>query len=172
MAENIEIKVQVDDLAAMQQAAESLAGQKAQVLRQRDEYYNWRGARLKLRCFPDRDCELIFYRRADESGPKTSKYYRFKPGVLTPILRTLLRLFLGRKVVVEKTRLLCLVGRTRVHLDRVKGLGEFAELEVVLKPGDSHREGEQEAQRLMVSLGMREACLVQGSYSDLLLERD
>ena len=39
---------------------------------------------------------------------------------------------------VKKTRWLYLVGQTRVHCDQVEGLGDFAELEVVLNDDQVH----------------------------------
>lgn len=45
-------------------------------------------------------------------------------------MQALLSEALGVLGVVRKERLLYLVGQTRVHLDRVDGLGDFMELEV------------------------------------------
>jgi len=42
-----------------------------------------------------------------------------------------LGLALGIKCVVRKRRMLYMIGQTRVHLDRVEGLGDFMELEVL-----------------------------------------
>ena len=72
---------------------------------------------------------------------------------------------LGR---VRKRRILVLVGGTRVHLDSVEGLGDFLELEVVLRPGQTVAEGEAIARDLMAQLGVPEQALVSGAYLDLL----
>jgi len=69
---------------------------------------------------------------------------------------------------VRKHRTLYLVGRTRVHLDRVEGLGDFLELEVVLAEGDSADAGVKEARGLMAALGLADDQLVEGAYVDLL----
>ncbi|MCY1506240.1 putative adenylyl cyclase CyaB [compost metagenome] len=69
---------------------------------------------------------------------------------------------------MRKQRRLFLVGRTRVHLDRVEGLGEFLELEVVLQDGEPAEAGVAEAHALMARLGVAEDQLVQGAYVDLL----
>ena len=61
-----------------------------------------------------------------------------------------------------------MVGRTRVHLDRVKGLGEFVELEVVLDDLEELADGEKEARTLMTQLAIQPADLLQGAYVDLL----
>jgi predicted adenylyl cyclase CyaB len=70
--------------------------------------------------------------------------------------------------VVRKKRHLYLVGQTRVHLDEVEGLGEFMELEVVLRPGQSDSEGQSITQDLMILLGVRQEDLLEGAYMDLL----
>ena len=46
-------------------------------------------------------------------------------------LLPLLGAAVGERGEVRKTRLLYLVGQTRVHLDTVEGLGDFLELEVI-----------------------------------------
>ena len=45
---------------------------------------------------------------------------------------------LGVRGEVKKARWLYLVGQTRVHCDQVEGLGDFAELEVVLNDDQVH----------------------------------
>ena len=72
---------------------------------------------------------------------------------------------LGR---VRKTRWLLQVGQTRVHLDRVHGLGDFMELEVVLHDGQSAAQGEALAEQLMAELGIAHEQRVAGAYLDLL----
>ena len=64
-----------------------------------------------------------------------------------------------------------MVGRTRVHLDHVQGLGQFMELEVVLEAGESTARGMQQAESLMQQLGIRSSQLIEGSYFDLLARR-
>jgi predicted adenylyl cyclase CyaB len=64
-----------------------------------------------------------------------------------------------------------LVGRTRVHIDRVEGLGTFVELEVVLDDGESENVGFQEARELMAVLGIEDSALINRSYVDLLNDK-
>ena len=69
---------------------------------------------------------------------------------------------------MRKTRWLFLVGQTRVHCDHVEGLGDFAELEVVLTDDQSLEEGQAIADDLMVKLGIDRNKLISGAYMDLL----
>jgi adenylate cyclase class IV len=55
-----------------------------------------------------------------------------------------------------------------VHLDRVEGLGDFLELEVVLAEDETIAGGEAVARRLLVELQIAEAQLVELAYVDLL----
>jgi predicted adenylyl cyclase CyaB len=69
---------------------------------------------------------------------------------------------------VRKRRILYLAGRTRIHLDRVEGLGDFLELEVVLVDGEPVEAGVREAQVLMARLGIDTSQLIERAYVDLL----
>src|SRR5205823_5381733 len=110
---------------------------------------------------------LIFYRRANQQGPKESFYLR-SPTSAPDELRESLALAYGAVGRVKKRRTLFLVGRTRVHLDQVEALGEFLELEVVLGDGERSENGAREAQRLMDTLGIDTSQLVEQAYVDLL----
>jgi predicted adenylyl cyclase CyaB len=70
--------------------------------------------------------------------------------------------------VVKKTRTLYLVGQTRVHIDQVEGLGEFLELEVVLRPEQTDAEGESIAAALLSEFGIDKQQLIAEAYVDLL----
>ena len=61
-----------------------------------------------------------------------------------------------------------MVGQTRIHCDHVEGLGNFAELEVVLNDDQSLEEGQAIANDLMLKLGIDKNKLISGAYMDLL----
>jgi adenylate cyclase class IV len=50
----------------------------------------------------------------------------------------------------------------------VEGLGDYMELEVVLRDGEPEAAGSAEAEALMQALGLAEAPRVAGAYLDLL----
>ena len=172
MARNIEIKAWVDDPQALAARAAAIADAGPTVIAQDDTFFRCpnAGDRLKLRAFADGTGELIFYRRGDRAGPKES-FYVLSPTTAPDTLREALTLAHGQAGRVRKQRTLFLVGRTRVHLDRVEGLGHLMELEVVLADGDSADDGACEAQALMARLGIEAGRLVEGAYVDLLRER-
>src|SRR5262249_47723789 len=121
------------------------------------------------RMFSGTEGELIYYRRASQSAPKESFYLR-SPTTAPETLRESLTLAYGRTGHVEKHRTVFLVGRTRIHLDRVSGLGHFLELEVVLGDHEASEAGVHEAEELLARLGIERSQLVAGGYLDLLAE--
>jgi len=164
---NIEIKARVADLAAVEARAAALADQGPIDIAQDDTFFACPAGRLKLReLAPDRG-QLIHYWRPDQGGPKLSDYV-LAPTAEPAALREALTRAYGTAGRVRKQRRLYLAGRTRIHLDRVEGLGEFMELEVVLAPEDDLAGGEAEARRIMQALGISENDLVEGAYIDLL----
>jgi predicted adenylyl cyclase CyaB len=167
MAENIEIKARVDNWDAMLARVESLSDGPAAILDQEDVFFAAPSGRLKLRVLAADRGELILYHRSDTAGPKKSTYEIARTGQ-PDALRSILTAVLPPLGVVRKRRLLYLVGQTRVHLDRVVNLGDFIELEVVLRSGQAAAEGVVIADDLMRSLRIDAAQLVARAYIDLL----
>jgi len=167
MARNVEIKARVAELVSLRERVDPLATAPACMLHQTDTFFRVPRGRLKLRQFADGSGELIFYERPDRKGPKLSSY-RVIPVGDPRDLTALLVQALGVRGVVKKKRELFLVGRTRVHLDEVEGLGSYLELEVVLADGESEAEGQVEARDLLARLGIASSQLVREAYIDLL----
>lgn len=165
MPANIEIKARVADPAALMNRALEVATAPPKTILQTDTFFTVPDGRLKTREFPDGSAELIFYRRPDATGPKTSNYAisRTADG---EGLRKILTDSLGVRGVVIKRRILLLAGRSRIHLDEVENLGSFMELEVVLEEGENSAQGEAEAARLMEQLKITADDLVSGAYID------
>jgi predicted adenylyl cyclase CyaB len=167
MPSNIEIKARVRDFADITSRAERLSDTPVEVIPQEDTFFNVPQGRLKLRVLaPDR-AELIYYTRPDQGGPKRSDYHIAHTSD-PENLKRVLELAYGIRGVVNKTRYLYLVGQTRVHLDDVQGLGQFMELEVVMREGQGDAEGQAIAEGLMASLGVERSDLLEGAYMDLL----
>jgi adenylate cyclase len=167
MPRNIEIKARIDSIEQMRPRAAALADQGPVEIAQDDRFYECPNGRLKLRVFAADRGELIFYQRADEDGPKESFYLRSPTGDPEGLHATLAAAW-GVRGRVLKQRTLYLAGRTRIHLDRVQGLGDFLELEVVLADGEPAEAGVQEAHALLARLGIESSQLVQGAYLDAL----
>ncbi|HEY0686561.1 MAG TPA: class IV adenylate cyclase [Steroidobacter sp.] len=167
MPRNIEIKAHIESIEALEPAVAALATQGPVQISQDDTFFRCDGGRLKLRAFSATEGELIYYRRANEQGPKESFYIR-SPTASPDSLREALTLAYGQAGRVVKRRTLYLVGRTRLHLDRVEGLGDFLEIEVVLQDLEPAESGEREAHALMNRLGIQSSSLVEIAYVDLL----
>jgi len=167
MARNIEIKARITDERRLEAHLAGLKVDFKEQLRQADTFFHVASGRLKLRDFGDGSAELIHYHRADRAGAKLSDYERV--AVSDPSrMRALLERVLGIRGTVRKQRTVLLVGRTRIHVDTVEGLGRFLELEVVLADTDTIADGEQAAAELLKVLEIPAADLVSGAYIDLL----
>lgn len=170
MPRNIEIKARVGDLAPIEARARTIATRGPEDLVQDDTFFRCAHGRLKLREFADGSGELIHYTRADEAGPKVSEY-SIAPTAAPAALRETLARALGILGRVAKVRRVYLVDRTRVHLDQVRGLGTFVELEVVLREMESPQDGQAAADELLAKLGIETGQRVTGAYLDLLVAR-
>jgi len=167
MTRNIEIKARIESVDALFSRVAGIASSGPTEILQDDTFFSCPNGRLKLRAFSESDGQLIFYQRADSAGPKES-FYVISPTVSPDSLREALSLAYGQCGRVRKHRTLFFVGNTRVHLDRVQGLGHFLELEVVLSETGPTEAGIEVAQELLSRLGISQDQLVNGAYVDLL----
>ena len=167
MPRNIEIKARLANFEDTARIARQLSGADPELIAQEDIFFPCPEGRLKLRNFSPERAELIYNQRSDQFGPKTS-HYQITPTSDPAGLRDALTAAYGVRAVVRKTRLLFLVGRTRIHLDRVDDLGDFLELEVVLTDNDAIESGQAEAHDLMSKLGVNAEDLIPDAYVDLL----
>jgi predicted adenylyl cyclase CyaB len=170
MPSNIEIKAALKNRDAVESVAARLSDSPPEIIYQHDVFFRCEGARLKLRIFAPNQGELIRYERPDVSGTRRSRYKIARtadPQALLAILTETL----GSTGAVTKKRTLYRAGQTRIHIDEVEGLGEFLELEVVLRPQQSETEGAQIADGLLAELGIEKSELIGGAYVDLLRQR-
>jgi len=170
MARNVEIKARIQSVNELALKVAPIADHGPTEILQDDTFFRCENGRLKLRAFSHERGELIFYRRANQHGPKES-FYLLSPTSTPDILRESLSLAYGESGRVRKQRTLFIVGRTRVHLDRVAGLGEFLELEVVLEEGEAVEVGVREAHDLMHQLGVQPSQLIETAYVDMLTQQ-
>jgi predicted adenylyl cyclase CyaB len=168
MPRNIEIKARIENVGLLTPRVAALATEGPLEIAQDDTFFQCENGRLKLRAFSTDAGELIFYRRVNQAGPKESFYIR-SPTSSPESLRESLTLAYGQIGRIRKYRTLFQVGRTRVHLDRVEGLGHFLELEVVLVDDEQPEQGVREASHLMEQLGIQPEQLIDGAYLDLML---
>jgi len=168
MPANVEIKAILPHRMAAEAIAARLSDRAPETIEQEDVFFRCDGARLKLRILGPQQGELIRYERPDLAGIRCSQYVIART-TEPEALREILGLTLGVIGVVRKTRTLYQVGQTRIHLDRVEGLENFLELEVVLRPEQTEAEGKAIAQGLLEDFRIEENQLVAVAYIDLLV---
>ncbi|MEP1208005.1 MAG: class IV adenylate cyclase [Rhizobiaceae bacterium] len=164
---NIELKAKLQDIDSTFTRASGLAVQAPQEIWQQDIFFNSTNGRLKLRILSATEGQLISYQRADQPEVRVSTYHVLETSEPKE-LRSLLSAALGERAEVTKLRTLLLVGRTRIHLDRVENLGDYIELEVVMQDGDCEQAAIAEADALMHKLEIDPGSLIGTAYVDLL----
>ena len=165
----VEIKARVDRL----EKYDRILGENADfigVFYQVDTYFNVGKGRLKLRDVKGQEYSwLVYYLREDIRDPKESRVILAKVIDSGSVKEMLGELF-GIKVIVRKERKIYRYRGVQVHLDRVEGLGTFIEFELEVDREEID-EGREKLYRLMEEMGIKRKWLIEGSYSDLLLNK-
>lgn len=126
----------------------------------------WRTGRLKLR-EGNIENALIYYKRDNQKNSKKCDATLFSCKKGSP-LKNVLTQALGILITVDKKREIYFIKNIKFHIDRVKRLGNFVEIEVF---GSERTTSKLKAQCELYQklLGIRARDLVADSYSDQLL---
>ena len=162
---NIEIKAHYPDVERAAENLNALGAGLAGTFYQKDTYFNLDQGRLKLRELSLDEGHLIFYQREDLAGPKRSDYEIAKTEDTEGQGNNVSGIH-GVWVEVEKTRQVWLWENVRIHLDDVKGIGPFVELEAVTEE-KGIEESHHRVEALMRALEITSDQLVKGSYGDI-----
>jgi predicted adenylyl cyclase CyaB len=103
-------------------------------------------------------------------GPKSS-LVSLCPVNNGPLLESLLADTIGIKAIVEKDREIYFIGNVKFHLDQVKGLGQFVEIEAIDINGSIGKEKLlSQCEYYLNSFAITREDLIKESYSDMILD--
>lgn len=167
---NIEIKAKTNNQHEIRESLKSRNADYKGLDHQIDTYFKVDKGRLKLREGKIEN-HLIHYQRADKSGPKQSDVTLFRSEPKSS-LKEILSKSLGVLVVVDKKREIYFWENVKFHIDMVKDLGSFVEIEAIDQDGTIGTDKLHEQCQFFLDLfEIPQADLVSASYSDLLLAK-
>lgn len=166
---NIEIKAKCNHLDEIRQVLTELNADYRGADHQIDTYFKSRTGRLKLR-EGNIENSLIYYRRENTQQPKTSRVllYSTKP---QSNLKQILTMANGVNVVVDKIREIYYIDNVKFHLDTVKYLGHFVEIEAIDMDGSIGKTKlHAQCSEYLKKFEIPDSDLIATSYSDMLAE--
>lgn len=165
---NVEIKARTNRAGEIKKILEAHQANFVGLDHQVDTYFKVPKGRLKLRQGKI-EKTLIHYERPDQAGPKTSNVTLHHP-TADESLKEVLEKALDVLVVVDKQRAIYFIDNVKFHVDEVKGLGEFVEIEAIDHDGTIGLDHlHDQCEHFLHLLGIKDEELIDQSYSDLLL---
>lgn len=165
---NVELKCELRDPKRARRVCRELGAKPAGTLHQIDTYFRVAEGRLKRRECTGRADEWIVYRRPDQGEAKLSRYEILDEAAAQS--RFAVR-HLSVWLEVDKQRELWLIEGVRIHLDQVKHLGWYFEIEAVVGRGREIAVCERLVESLRAAFAPTLGKAIAGGYSDLLAGR-
>lgn len=132
-----------------------------------DTYFKVNNGRLKLR-EGNIENHLIHYCREDKAGPRQSDVILYKSDPSSSLKEILVK-SLGILNIVDKSREIYFIENVKFHLDTVRELGMFIEIEAIDSDGTiGVRKLQDQCRFYMKLLHIKDENLLIDSYSDLL----
>lgn len=162
---NLEVKARVKGHRVLKSKLKKLGARFIEDLHQIDTYFKVPKGRLKLREEGKKGAYLIYYERGEKSTQRWSTYYTHAVAD-TKTFKQVFGASLGVRIVVDKQRGLYVYKNARIHVDRVRGLGDFMEIEVLVQKGEVQARALMK--ELLAHLKISSTDFIKGSYGDLL----
>lgn len=164
---NVEIKAKCPDQTFIRDFLCKNSTLSKGVDHQIDTYFNVDQGRLKLRQ-GNVENSLIYYKREDKAGPKSSEI-KLARLTETEDLLEVLKASNGVKKIVDKKREIYFIDNVKFHLDNVKGLGTFVEIEAIDETGKLGKDYLRKQCELYLDLfKIKQEDLLTSSYSDMI----
>jgi adenylate cyclase, class 2 len=161
---NLEIKIKLENASQINSIRNSLIKYSRSAEKQIDIYYKVNKGRLKLRIINENEGSLILYDRAENKGKRISHYtiskiedFREMEFILSRQFEILVKVIKHREIFIS--------GNIRVHLDKVSGLGNYLEIEIIYS---DLIKAKKKMAELISLLNLDEKKFIKNSYSDLL----
>ena len=168
---NIEIKAKSNNHDKVRQILQSRNAESKGTDHQIDTYFNVSHGRLKLR-EGNIEHNLIHYHREDKEGPKQSIVTLYQPQP-DSTLKTILENSIGILTTVDKTREIFFIDNVKFHIDTVKELGTFIEIEAIDRDGSIGEETLlEQCNDYMELFEISKIDLLAQSYSDMMLGKN
>ncbi|MFZ1289098.1 MAG: class IV adenylate cyclase [Melioribacteraceae bacterium] len=167
MTLNLEIKIKLESFNEILVRISRIHIIEKNTISQKDIYYKVKNGLLKLRSY-NNNYELIKYNRNEQNGERWSEYSVLK--LSGESVENYFNDLFDLEIIVEKVREIFIYKNTRIHLDEVKNLGKFLELETVVK-NISQDEAKLEFEKVVKLLNLDVKNQIRKSYRDLILEK-
>ncbi|MDP7033741.1 MAG: class IV adenylate cyclase [Planctomycetota bacterium] len=165
--QNIEIKAPLPNRDLTETRLRELGARVCWTRTQVDTFYDVPHGWLKIRETSESGSELISYvRPIDSAAPRVSDY-DVLPIEPTATWKRLLERVLPVTAQVKKERTLWMYKNTRIHLDQVRKLGQFLELETLVGTR-SPEEARRETDSILRALELDSTTFLAVPYLDLL----
>jgi len=164
MPTNLELKIRVTSHQSLKKILLQIGAVNKGILNQKDVYYSIPNGLLKLR-IENRNESLIFYNRNENDKNRWSDFevLEFANGNAEKFFNNLFDV----EIIVKKKRELFYYDDTRIHIDTVKFLGKFLELETLVINGKA--DAKKRFEKIKSLLKLNESKQIRKSYKDLLV---
>lgn len=166
MPKNIEIKVPIKNVKEILIRIKKLQAERIYSSQQTDVYFQNEKGRLKVRD-SNGEKSVIYYNRIEDGRERWSKFHFIKINEPNEWVK-FFDLFMERLITVKKHRTLFHYKKTRIHVDQIKSLGNFIELETNMN--SSKKRAREEFDYLCKYLELNGGEQILNSYSDMILK--